>query len=321
MLITEDLAHQRLDKVLSQNSNFSSRSQASQLITNGHVLLLNKPVKPSHITKLGELFTVEIPQVEVKVSLEPYKFKLDILFEDDDVIVINKPSGLVVHPAAGHYSRTLVNALLYHTKILASGTGDGRPGIVHRIDKDTSGLMVVCKTDLALRELSKQFAKKAVHRIYWAVCFGHFRYTNGTITSFLRRHPSDRKKFASEKLHAESVPRGKKAITHYSVVQHNVAGFSLVHCKLETGRTHQIRVHLSENSHPILGDPMYCSSHRKNGVKSVRLRKVVESVPHLMLHAAELGFTHPRTGEYLEFKTPWPKELIPTIKALGFDNL
>jgi 23S rRNA pseudouridine1911/1915/1917 synthase len=307
----------RLDKALAQDSHIESRSQATSLIDRGFVTLNGEKVKPAHITKVGECFHVFLIAGS-PVELVPYEFKLNIVYEDNDVIVVDKPSGLVVHPCIGHRRDTLVNALLHHTNELASGFSEGRPGIVHRIDKDTSGLLVVAKNDRSLRFLGEQFKNKSLHRVYWAVTYGVFKNSSGTIRSYLKRHPTQRKRFASEKLAPESQPTGKLAVTHYRVIKSHPSNLSLVHCQLETGRTHQIRVHLSEAGHPILSDPFYCTSHRVKSVKSVHLRKIIQETPHLFLHAAELGFVHPTTKEQMLFKRPWPDELIPILTELQF---
>lgn len=274
-------------------------------------------VKPSHVTKVGEEFSVHIIAGS-PVQLTAYDFKLDIVYEDEDVIVVNKPSGLVVHPSVGHRGDTLVNALLHHTNTLATGFSEGRPGIVHRIDKDTSGLLLVAKNDTALRVLAEQFKNKSIHRVYWAVTLGEFKSKTNTIRSYLRRHPTQRKKFASEKIAPHAIPTGKLAITHYKIIKTNPSGVSLVHCQLETGRTHQIRVHLAELGHPIVADPFYCNKHRLKSIKSVSLRAQVQAAPHLVLHAAELGFVHPRTQQQIIFTVPWPKELAGLLAALEF---
>ena len=311
------MAGLRLDVALSQHAEIESRSQATNLISRGLVKLSEKCIKPSFKTQLGQIFNVVI-QVEELESLHPYEYKLDIEYEDDDIIVINKPSGLVVHPAAGHYQDTLVNALLHHTNILATGFEVGRPGIVHRIDKDTSGLLVDAKNDSALRSLAAQFKNKSVHRVYWCVCYGQFKLLAGTIRTQLHRHPRDRKRFASIKEVAtpSTNSHGKLAITHYRVQKFSKSGFTLAHCKLETGRTHQIRVHLSELGHPIVADPIYCTGHRLNSLKSPQMRSAIKGVPHLMLHAAELGFIHPTSKKNMSFSAPWPNELHDVLKKL-----
>lgn len=316
-LFTSQISDIRLDKALASDPRILSRSQATSLIDRGFVTLNGKTVKPAHKTVVGEEYSVVIPNEE-PLELLPYEFALDILFEDDHLLVLNKPSGLVVHPAAGHRQQTLVNALVHHTKDLAAGFAAGRPGIVHRIDKDTSGLLVIAKSERALRGLAKQFKMKTVHRIYWVVSYGLFKTKHGTITSYIGRHPGDRKKFASLRAHGNDLPKGKLAITHYDVQMVHPSGLSLIHCKLETGRTHQIRVHLSEMEHPIVGDPIYCTAHRVKSLKSGAIRKLFETIPHLMLHAAELGFTHPITGEVHRFSVPWPRELQPYLQTVGF---
>lgn len=315
--VTEGLVGLRLDKALSNHPEIESRSQATSLIDHGCVTINGNAVKPARKTVLGECYEV-ILQLLDPLELLPYEYPLDVVYEDDDLLVVNKPSGLVVHPAAGHYTDTLVNALLYHTNHLASGFSAGRPGIVHRLDKETSGLLVVAKNDSALRSLAHQFKKKSVHRIYWAVTYGHFRRTAGTITSSLRRHPTDRKRFASERLSPQQEPQGKLAVTHYVVKSEHPSGLSLVHCTLETGRTHQIRVHLSEAGHPIVADPLYCSGHRLKSIRSTAMRALVSAAPHLMLHAAELGFIHPRLKKELKFSAPWPPETHALLQGLSF---
>lgn len=319
LVITDDLVGMRLDKALSSHQNIESRSKATSLIDRGFVKLNENQVKPAHKTVLGEIFSVTLP-IEEPSLLSPYDFKLDIIYEDEFLLLVNKPSGLVVHPSFGHNDDTLVNALLHHTNQLANGFVASRPGIVHRIDKDTSGLLVVAKTDRVLSSLAKQFKMKSVHRIYKAVTYGPYREPHGTITSYLKRHPVDRKKFASEKYGPHSVPTGKLAITHYSVIKQHVSGLCLVQLKLETGRTHQIRVHLSELGHPIVSDPVYCTPQRVKSIKSLKTRELVSNNPHLALHAAELGFTHPGTEKNMLFKVEWPDDIRPLLLSLGFNE-
>jgi 23S rRNA pseudouridine1911/1915/1917 synthase len=316
------LAGLRLDIALSNHPEIESRSQATNLISRNLVKLGNKAVKPSYKTQLGQIFNVII-EIQEYYSPQPYDFKLDILYEDDDLLVVNKPSGLVVHPAVGHHQDTLVNALLHYTNSLAKGFNIGRPGIVHRIDKDTSGLLVIAKNDSALRSLSAQFKNKTVHRVYWCVCYGHFRLLSGTVKTYLHRHPRDRKRFAS--VRESSAPlkshHGKLATTHYSVKKTSPAGFTFAHCRLETGRTHQIRVHMSELGHAIVADPIYCTSHRMNSLKSPQMRNKIGAVPHLMLHAAELGFIHPTSKKQLSFSAPWPNDVHEILRDLDFYDI
>jgi 23S rRNA pseudouridine1911/1915/1917 synthase len=306
--ISEDNANMRLDKALALHDEIESRSQATRLIDIGCVSLAEKKVKPSKQTEVGEVYLVKVPFKELP-NLEPMEMELDIVYEDEHLMVINKPSGLVVHPSVGHYQDTLVNALVYYSQSLSSGFESHRPGLVHRIDKDTSGLIVVAKDDSSQRHLASQFKHKTVHRIYECVCLGPFKDQEGTIRSFLRSHPVDRKKFSSERLSEGMEPKGKEAVTHYKVLKVHNSGLCLVQLQLETGRTHQIRVHLSEAGHPILEDPIY---GRKNKLKKA---------PRLMLHAAELGFVHPKTKEKLSFRAEWPEETKELLSELKFYEL
>lgn len=280
----------RLDKALSQHEQIESRSQASKLIAWELVSINGQLAKASRVTILGETYLVRFPEKEIK-ELIPYDFKLKILHEDADVIVVDKPPGLVVHPAAGHYNDTLVNALIHHTNSLAAGFEAHRPGLVHRLDKDTSGILVVAKNEFSHRKLAAQFKAKTAERIYWAVVFGKLIPPFGRFQSYLRRHPSNRMKFVSDITQPGCEPTGKLAITDYKVLAETKA-VSLIQLQLQTGRTHQIRVHLSEKGHYILGDPIY-------GPK--QLPKSIQSVERLMLHARTLGFLHPRTDIFLRF--------------------
>lgn len=348
--IDDSLADMRVDKALANIAEVGSRSQATNLLKMGAVRRPDgKIVKPSHNTKLGEVFHVEAPIVESD-KLEKYDFKLDIVYEDDQLLVVNKPSGLVVHPAAGHAQDTLVNALLNYTDDLSLGYNEKRPGLVHRIDKGTSGLLVIAKNDDAQRKLALQFQRKTSHRLYRAIAFGPFKKSTGTLRSYLRRHPENRKKMASvtttqylnsdgmgkvakeeldrppeptrgfgdKQLDSESTMCGKLAITHYRVTETHPSGLSLLELRLETGRTHQIRVHLSEFNHPIVGDNTYGAGKRKSTIKSIELRDLIHSMERFALHAAELGFVHPTTQEKMLFKAPWPDDLLPLVDHCGF---
>lgn len=306
---------QRVDKLLALIPEVGSRSQALKLIQMGAVRIAGKVVKPSYKPNLGDILDLDVPIIEVE-HLVPYDFKLDIVFEDADFIIINKPSGLVVHPACGHEQDTLVNALINYTDDLSLGYNEKRPGIVHRIDKDTSGLLVIAKNDHAQRELALQFQKKTSHRIYYAICFGIFKNKTGRIESFLRRHPEDRKRMISS-----PTEPGKLAITHYKVLEENPNGISLVQLKLETGRTHQIRAHLSELGYPIVGDEIYGGKKRTKNLKSLKLRKLIEEMPRFALHAAELGFKHPRIEKTHLFKSAWPEDLKELVEQCGFSEL
>ena len=327
LLITSDLAGQRIDKALVTLPEVPTRSQATRLLQAGRIRIDGKVLKPSYLTQVGDSIDIDVPIV-VTNQLIPYEFALDIPYEDDDLIVVNKPAGLVVHPACGHLQDTLVNALLHHTTNLSMGFNEQRPGLVHRIDKDTSGLLVVAKHEAAQRFLAMQFQNKTSHRLYRAIAFGKFQPASGTLRSFLRRHPEDRKRMASVEIEAEAASTtavtntgtkiGKSAVTHYRVLSDHANGLALVELRLETGRTHQIRVHLSEAGHPIVGDNTYGAQKRIKNLKSTHLRQLIESLPRFALHAAELGFEHPRSHERLIFKAPWPKDLMPLVEVSQF---
>lgn len=310
-----ELSGQRLDKALSQIPEIHSRSRAAQLIDSGAVTKDKKKLKASATVTTGETYQVQLPIPESS-TLEPLEMSLEILHEDSDLLVVNKPSGLVVHPAAGHAQDTLVNALIHHTKDLAMGFGEQRPGIVHRLDKDTSGLLVVAKNDLTQSHLAAQFKARTIHRIYWALTHGRPPKEQGSIESYLRRHPNDRKKFASGKTIPGQDPQGKRALTHYSVLQTHPFGISLLRCRLETGRTHQIRVHLSEMGNPILGDWLYGAKAHMARLKNQKIRETIQPLGRIGLHAAELGFVHPRTQQSLIFKAPWPDDLKNLLSLL-----
>ena len=337
LLITPELAGQRIDKALVTLPEVPTRSQATRLLQAGRIRIDGKVLKPSYLTQAGDSIDVDVPII-VMNELIPFEFALDIPYEDEDLIVVNKPAGLVVHPACGHLQDTLVNALLHHTTDLSMGFNEQRPGLVHRIDKDTSGLLVVAKHEAAQRFLAMQFQNKTSHRLYRAIAFGKFHQSSGTLRSFLRRHPEDRKRMASVAAIADGsrigsgvgsnvrngdetvdgTKAGKSAVTHYRVLSDHANGLALVELRLETGRTHQIRVHLSEAGHPIVGDNTYGAQKRIKNLKSTHLRQLVESLPRFALHAAELGFEHPRTHERMIFKAPWPKDLLPLIEISQF---
>ncbi len=310
--IDETNCNQRIDRVLSSHPLISSRTRAATLIEKKLVLLNGKPIKASQKTSVGERFIVCIPKIENEESLEPYNIDLEIQYEDKDLLVVNKPAGLVVHPAHGHYKETLVNALLHHTHDLSMGFSENRPGIVHRIDKETSGLLVVAKNNFAHEFLAQQFQERTIHRKYWAIVYGHIREDQGRIESFIARHPQDRKKFSSR------VSAGKIAITNFKKIQESPRGFSLLELKLETGRTHQIRVHLADKGFPIVADNLYGALRRTKLVESLSLQKIILSLSRIALHAKELGFIHPQTREKLFFSSAIPKDLRLLMDELGF---
>lgn len=283
----------RLDKVLAILDPQMSRSQLKNLIIKGNVLVNHRAVKPKYQVKAGDQISVEKPSPQ-PLKLVPEDIPLDIVYEDDDVIVVNKPQGMVVHPAPGHPNHTLVNALLYHAP-LSTINGTFRPGIVHRIDKDTSGLLMVAKTDLAHQCLSDQLRKKTNKREYLALVYGVIHEDEGIINAPLGRNPQDRKKQAV-------IKNGRHAVTHFQVLK-RYDNFTFVKCILETGRTHQIRVHMKYIGHPLVGDPLYGP------------RKVIGSSGQF-LHAALLGFKHPRTGKELVFSAPLPENFQKMLDKL-----
>ncbi len=307
--VTAEMLSERVDKALASIPEIGSRSQALKLLQMGAVRKVGKIIKPSYKILMGDVFDIEVPIIEIE-KLIPYDFPLDIVFEDSELIVLNKPAGLVVHPAYGHAQDTLVNALLHYTTELSLGYNEKRPGIIHRIDKGTSGLLVIAKNDNAQRVISKQFQKKTTHRLYYAFAYGNFKEKSGTVRSFLNRHPANRQRVVSS-----LTEPGRHAVTHYNVLAEH-GGISLVELKLETGRTHQIRVHLSDLGHPIVGDLVYGAAKRSKNLRSMKLRSFIDQMQRFALHAAELGFVHPVSGETLLFKVGWPKDLEELVLAV-----
>ena len=283
-LTVDDTLTGRIDKVLAHQFNQFSRSHLQKWIEDGNIRVNGQPVKPKYKLAVGDQVVIE-PEVPQKVDLTPEKIPLDIVYEDDDVIVVNKPQGMVVHPAPGHPNHTLVNALLYHSP-LSTINGEFRPGIVHRIDKDTSGLLMIAKNDLAHRSLAAQLKAKTNQREYVALVHGVIKQDAGTINAPIGRSKKDRKKQAV-------VSDGRHAVTHFKVL-HRFRHYTLISCRLETGRTHQIRVHMKSIGHPLAGDPLYGP------------RKTLPGRGQY-LHARLLGFKHPRTGKELVFTAPLPE--------------
>lgn len=324
IVIGEDKINQRIDKVLSSHPLIGSRSKAALLIDKDKVKLIDsagreKLVKSSYQTQSGDKFLISLPQERVETGLIPFELNLEILFEDKDLLVLNKPANLVVHPAHGHAQDTLVNALIHHTKDLSMGFGENRPGIVHRLDKETSGLLVVAKNNQTHEALAKQFKDRSIHRIYWALVFGEVKDKEGKITTYLARHPNDRKRYASVRHQKPDNSLGKIAITNFKKIEYSPRGFTLLEVKLETGRTHQIRVHVSEKQHPIVGDLSYGSKNRQRNVKSHSLKNFIDEMGRIALHAKELGFIHPTTQEKMYFTSPVPSDLIPLFEEAGIN--
>jgi 23S rRNA pseudouridine1911/1915/1917 synthase len=308
LIVPQEASGLRLDKFLSDQPAVGSRSKAAKLIELGLVTKNGAALKASYRVQSGDQLLVEIPPPPPS-ELQPLEMELEIFYQDSDCVVLNKPAGLVVHPSAGHAQDTLVNALIAQIKELSMGFGEHRPGIVHRLDKDTSGLLVVAKNDFAHEKLAAQFKHKTVLRHYWALVYGEPKAKRKTIESNLARHPVHRKKFSSQ-------ATGKRAVTHYEVLK-TKGGISLLRCRLETGRTHQIRVHLSELGHPIVGDRLYGSSRPPHSLGK-GLRTNVENWKRIGLHAYELGFQHPRREQFLKFFAGWPESLKDVIDQLEF---
>ena len=297
MLLTADRSGERADAALARLAPDLTRSAAQRLLEEGRVLREGRPLRKNDKLQAGDVLALDLPEPQ-PVALEPEDIPLDIVYEDNDLLVINKPKGLVVHPAAGHWSGTLVNALLYHCRDSLSGiNGELRPGIVHRIDKDTSGLLIVAKNDFAHQALAAQLQDHTLARTYVCLVVGGVREDSGVIDAPIGRHPTDRKKMAvTEK-------NSRHAVTHWRVLE-RFPGYTLLECRLETGRTHQIRVHMAYRNHPIVGDTVYGRPKPELGQDSQ------------CLHARALTFRHPRTGETTTLTCPLPDYFTRLLEAL-----
>ncbi|WWM59844.1 RluA family pseudouridine synthase [Paenibacillus tundrae] len=294
-IISLDHKKERIDKYITESIDNVSRSQVQLWISEGNVTVNGAVVKANTKLAEGDLVVLQIPEPKA-VEIIPEDIPLEVVYEDSDVIVINKPRGLVVHPAPGHTSGTLVNALMHHCKDLSGINGELRPGIVHRIDKDTSGLLMAAKNDRAHASLAAQLKDHSVNRRYIALVHGHLSHDQGTIDAPIGRDTNDRKMFTVTERNS------KHAVTHFNVTE-RINDYTLLELKLETGRTHQIRVHLKFIGHPLVGDPVY---GRNKGIK----------MQGQALHAAILGFVHPTTGEYLEFSAPIPQDMEDVLSSL-----
>lgn len=293
LVIDENNIEKRLDVFVSENSDIS-RSQITKLIKDGNILVNNKTTKTGYMTKLNDV--IEVNYVKQEMIAKPEKMDLDIVYEDDDVIVINKANGVVVHPAPGNYTGTLVNGLLYHFKNLSSINGEFRPGIVHRIDANTTGLLMIAKNDKSHEKLAKQLEEKTTYRKYYALVWGVIENDTGTIDAPIGRDPKDRKKMAVVENNS------KDAITHFRVLE-RYKNSTLIELMLETGRTHQIRVHMKYINHPVVNDSIYSS------------RKIFDETGQC-LHAKELGFIHPMTNKYMEFDSELPECFVKIQEIL-----
>ena len=297
--VPEEQKNQRIDKYLSTCMEEFSRSYIQKVIKDGNVTISGKPAKANYKVTAGDIVIVDVPEPE-QLDILPEDIKLDIMYEDSDTMVINKGKGMVVHPSAGHYSGTIVNGLLYHCADQLSGiNGVMRPGIVHRIDMNTTGVIVVCKNDKAHNCIAAQLKEHSITREYHAIVYNHFSEEEGKVDAPIGRHPVERKKMAI------NYRNGKRAVTHYQLIRNLKQNFSYIKCHLETGRTHQIRVHMASIQHPLLGDDVY-GPKRSN-----------YQLEGQVLHAKTLGFIHPTTNEYVEFQAPLPDYFEELLRKLS----
>ncbi len=296
--ISSEQEDERIDKCIASLMDSLSRSYIQKMIREGNVTVNGRPVRQNFRVSADDEVSFLLPEA-VEPQILPEDIPLDILYEDDDLLVVNKPKGMVVHPAAGHYSHTLVNAVLFHCRGQLSGiNGVLRPGIVHRIDKDTTGSVLICKNDAAHRSIARQLKEHSIVRRYRAIVCGSLKEEEGTVDAPIGRDPSDRKKMAINR------KNGKEAVTHYRVLQ-RFSGYTCIECRLETGRTHQIRVHMASLGHPLLGDAVY-------GPK----KSPFSFLEGQTLHAMILGFVHPVTGEYVETCAPLPEYFEHLLRIL-----
>lgn len=297
LFVIQENQQMRLDKYLAEQFPEQTRSYLQKLIKDENVLVNGKSVKNGYQLSMGDEISVNLPEPK-ELDVEPQKMDLDIVYEDEDVILINKPKGMVVHPAPGHTTDTLVNGLLHHCKGHLSGiNGVARPGIVHRIDRNTTGILIVCKNDLSHNSIAAQLKEHSITRRYRALVHGNLKDDRGTVKGPIGRHPVDRKKMAINERN------GKPAVTHYEVLE-RFGNYTYIECVLETGRTHQIRVHMASIGHPLVGDEVYGPA------------KCPFKLQGQCLHAMVLGFVHPRTGEYMEFSAELPEYFQELLRKL-----
>ena len=315
LFVNEEESNQRVDAFINNKEKSLSRTRIKNLILKKNLKLNNQIlISPSKKVSTGDQLSLEIPEPKL-TSLKPYKFKLDIIYEDKDIIIINKPAGIVIHPGAGNYDNTIVNALMNYCGGNLSNIGDElRPGIVHRIDKDTSGLIVIAKNNFAHENLSIQFNKHSIKRVYQLLIWGKLRPQKGIIKTFIKRSTKNRQ------LMEVGITKGKIAVTNYKTLEvfenNKTPTLSLVECKLETGRTHQIRVHMSYKGNNILGDKKYKKKFKKFKNIDSKLEDLLLKLGRQFLHAKTLGFTHPVNGKEIEFSSFLPQELENILKIL-----
>jgi 23S rRNA pseudouridine1911/1915/1917 synthase len=302
---------ERLDLFLTAHVENATRSKVQRAIKEGSVLVDGKAVRPSHQVAPGEVIHITLPRPPPQRAL-PENIPLDVIYEDDDLLVVNKPAGMVTHPAYGNYTGTLVNALLFHCTRLSTLNSEMRPGVVHRLDKDTSGLLVVAKADVAHAKLARQFARRTIGREYQAIVWGIVDPPSGMIETDLGRSKSDRKKMAV-------VKEGKRAVTEYGLLE-QFDYLALIRLKLHTGRTHQIRVHLAHVNHPVFGDPTYNGRHLVAGpgtpAQKAEVQRLLKLMPRQALHARTISFVHPTTGQTMAFESPLPQDMLAVLTLL-----
>tara|TARA_A100001035_G_scaffold274781_1_gene267219 strand:+ start:485 stop:1567 length:1083 start_codon:yes stop_codon:yes gene_type:complete len=318
-IVEEHENNLRVDVIINKRENKISRTRIKNLILDEKLKLNDRIIKsPAKKVLVGDKLALNIPK-QKEASLKPFNYKLEIIYEDDDLLVINKPAGIIMHPGAGNYDKTIVNALIYHVKnSLSTIGGDLRPGIVHRIDKDTSGLVVIAKNNETHNGLSQQFSKHSIIRTYQLLIWGKLRPSFGKINTLITRSPKNRQ------LMETSSTRGKKAVTNYKTIEifenDKTPTLSLVECKLETGRTHQIRVHMSHLGNSIVGDLKYKKKYKKIKNIDIKLEKTISKLNRQFLHAKTLGFVHPKTNKEMIFSSILPKELNNLLKMLRNTN-
>lgn len=313
ILVTLNLANIRLDQFLAKSQAYSSRSQALKCISKKEVSLNNIPLKASYLVQVNDVLQIPVIKQQSK-TLSISNIKIDIVFEDEDVIVINKPAGLVVHPAPGNEHDTLINALFHKVK-LSPGTSSHRPGVVHRLDKNSSGLLLLTKNQKSQDVMIEQFKTHKVKRSYWAICLKTPSPIEDHISSYLSRHPKQRTKFISTK---QACPGSKQARCSYHVFKMHPQGLAWLNIQLQTGRTHQIRVQLSSLNCPIAGDDLYGGTKKLSFIKDANIKQEIKKLQRTALHAHSLAFLQPSSKKAMVFHASWPKDLKPLLKGLDF---